>query len=146
LQPNFSVDRYIHEVVDESGPRYLDFLNAFAGGFQDTTLEMYRWLLYPVLTSPISDLEKGLRYKDIRAVLDEAHPNGLSRSGKNLNPGNVTQALSSVPALQASKKIKPFVLDYDRVNRILSVVDRGFLLWLASQDIDELIVELELVI
>ena len=51
-----------------------------------------------------------------------------------MNPGNLTQALVSIPALQAKKNIKPFVLDYDRSNLRLSVVDKGFLIWLAVQD------------
>jgi hypothetical protein len=46
----------------------------------------------------------------------------------------MTQALNSVPALQGKKNIKPFVLDYDRSNLRLSVVDKGFLIWLAVQD------------
>ena len=144
LQMKQSVEEYIRNVVAESGPRYTAFLTAFASGFQSTTLEMYRWLLYPVLTSSVEDLEKGLKYKHIREILDDVHPNGVARSGNSLNPGNVTQALLSVSALQASKKIKPFILDYDRVNKVLSVVERGFLIWLADQNIPDLLSELQI--
>ncbi|WP_342076259.1 hypothetical protein [Yoonia sp. SS1-5] len=126
-------ESFIEEVVAESGPRYSTFLTNFAAGFQDTALEMYKWLLHPVITSSISDLEKGLGYRQIREALEAVHP-----SGSELNAGNVTQALSAIPALQAKKKIKPFVLDYDQANKRLSVVDRGFLIWLSTQDIDAL--------
>ena len=50
-----------------------------------------------------------------------------------LNAGNVTQALQSVSGLQSKKNIKPFVIDYDSTNLLLSVVDTGFLIWLDSQ-------------
>lgn len=71
----------------------------------------------------------GLSYRFIRTRIESKHP-----QRDNLNPGNLTQALQSVPALQAKKNIKPFVLDYDRSNLRLSVVDKGFLIWLAAQD------------
>jgi hypothetical protein len=71
----------------------------------------------------------GLTYRQIRTRIENKHPHGSS-----LNPGNLTQALQSVPALQAKKNIKRFVLDYDRSNLRLSVVDKGFLIWLAAQD------------
>lgn len=133
------VGDYVRDVVKESGPRYSAFLNSFAEGFQDTQLKMYRWLLKPILKSSIVDLERGLTYRFIREALEECHPNGF-----DLNPGNVTQALTSVPALQAKKNIKPFVLDYDQVDKRLSVVDRGFLIWLSTQNSEELMEELEI--
>lgn len=129
----------ISKVVDESGPRYRAFLTSFSGGFQDTQLEMYRWLLYPILTSKTKELEKGIKYRFIRETLERMHP-----KGKELNAGNVTQALQSVPALQAKKNIKPFVLDYDQSELTLSVVDRGFLIWLSAQSVPELLSELGL--
>lgn len=134
-----SIEEYIAEVVAESGPRYSAFLSSFAGGFQGTTLEMYKWILYPVLTSTIGSLESGIKYRFIRETLEKVHPRG-----EELNPGNVTQALLSVPALQSKKNIKPFVLDYDQTEKSLSVVDRGFLIWLSTQDVDLLLYELDM--
>lgn len=128
------IEDYVGQVVAESGPRYSAFLTSFAGGFQDTTLEMYRWILYPVLSISVEELEKGIRYRFIRETLGRVHPRGAE-----LNPGNVTQALQSVPALQAKKNIKPFVLDYDQSELKLSVVDRGFLIWLSTQNFSELL-------
>jgi hypothetical protein len=125
---------FVREVIQEQGARYSSFLTNFAGGFQDTQLEMYKWLLYPVVTAELAELEKGLTYRIIRTRIVSKRPQGA-----NLNPGNLTQALQSVPALQAKKNIKPFVLDYDRSNTRLSVVDKGFLIWLAVQDRSELL-------
>jgi len=56
----------------------------------------------------------------------------------------LTQALNQVSPLQIKKNIKPFVLDYDSANLLLSVVDKGFLIWLRSQDRQELIELLDL--
>ena len=95
---------------------------------------MYKWLLYPILRADLKALEKGLLYGAIRKGIEAKHPQGAG-----LNAGNVTQALNSVPALQAKKNIKPFILDYDRSNGRLSVVDKGFLIWLAVQNRSELL-------
>ncbi len=111
----------------------------FADGFQVTELQMYRWLLYPILKSTVSQLEKGLDYRFIRETLEDVHP-----LKSDLNAGNVTQALTSVPALQAKKSIKPFVLDYDQANKKLSIVDKGFLIWLSAQDRSLLLDDLDL--
>lgn len=124
----------IAEVVGQHTGRFHSFLNQFADGFQATELEMFRWLLYPVLTSSIENLEQGLRQADIRNCLRKHHP-----QGRLLNPGNVTQALLSVGNLQVKKDIKPIVLDYDQTNLRLNVVDRSFLIWLANQNTNDLL-------
>jgi hypothetical protein len=129
-----SAAKLVSEVIQEQSARYSSFLTNFAAGFQDTQLEMYKWLLYPVVTSTVDELTKGLTYRFIRTRIESKHP-----QRDNLNPGNLTQALQSVPALQAKKNIKPFVLDYDRSNLRLSIVDKGFLIWLESQDRKQLL-------
>lgn len=95
---------------------------------------MHRWLLYPVLTSTPKQLEDGLKLNDIRRTLQGKHPEGTG-----LNPGNLTQALQACAALQVKKDIMPIILDYDQTNLRLNVVDRGFLIWLANQDRNELL-------
>lgn len=128
------VNQIIHEVVNQQTGRYNSFITQFAAGFQETSLQMYKWLLYPVLTATIEKLEDGLRYRDMRDVLRAKHPEGVA-----LNLGNLTQALQSMASLQVKKDIKPIVLDYDQTNLRLNVVDKGFLIWLASQDRNELL-------
>jgi hypothetical protein len=131
---NLDATKLVSEVIHEQGARYSSFLINFAAGFQDTQLEMYKWILFPLLSSDIKSLEKGFSYGAMRRSIESKHP-----QGEGLNPGNLTQALISVPALQARKNIKPFILDYDRSNLRLSVVDKGFLIWLAVQDRKELL-------
>ena len=114
--------------------RYMSFITHFSEGFQETELEMYKWLLYPVLISDLEQLDKGLSYSHIRNVIQNKHP-----LHDKLNPGNLTIALQSVSSLQVKKDIKPFILDYDQTHKKLNVVDKGFFIWLANQEIDELL-------
>lgn len=128
------VKEIIREVVNQQTGRYNSFITQFAAGFQDTTLQMYKWLLYPVLTAATEKLEEGLRYREMRDTLRAHHPERAA-----LNLGNLTQALQATASLQVKKDIKPIVLDYDQTNLRLSVVDRGFLIWIENQDRSELL-------
>jgi len=129
----------IAKIVNDQSARYNSFLINFSDGFQDTELQMHKWILYPVLSSTIEELELGLKFKDIRATLQAVHPRG-----EKLNLGNVTQSLQSTASLQIKKNIMPIILDYDQTNRKLNVVDKGFLIWLQHQDIADLKSDLDL--
>lgn len=128
----------IVRVVSEHKARYTAALLQISFGFKDTALEMYKWLLLPILTADPHQLEKGLQYAKIRSVLDEYHP------ASPLNPGTLTQALRKIEDLQAQKKIKPLLFDYDRSNLRLNVVDKGFLIWLGVADLEAVRGEIEL--
>jgi hypothetical protein len=130
---------FIQQAVNEQSGRFTSFLTQFADGLQATTLHMYRWLLYPVITSKAPALEAGLTFKDIRKRLEEKHP-----QGKGLNAGNVLQALRYTASVQSQKSIKPIILDYDESNLRLRVVDRGFLIWLEMQNRGALLEMLDL--
>jgi hypothetical protein len=57
---------------------------------------------------------------------------------------NLTKATSrrhyqNAASLQVQKSIRPIVFDYDQATRVLNVVDRSFLIWLAYQDRKELL-------
>lgn len=125
---------YVRSVVNEQSGRYHSFILQFAAGFQDTALQMYKWLLLPVLTATTQQLEHGLRLAEVRRILQANHPSGVE-----LNVGNITQALQSAASLQVNKDIKPIILDYDQTNLKLNVVDRGFLIWLQNQNVDDLL-------
>ena len=128
------VPAIIRDVVNQQTGRYNSFITQLAAGFQDTTLQMYKWLLYPILTATTAMLEEGLKYREMRDILRKHHP-----EGKALNLGNLTQALQSTASLQVKKDIKPIILDYDQTNLKLNVVDLGFLIWLDNQDRKELL-------
>lgn len=129
----------VKEVVNEQRGRYEGFLMNVADGFQQTDLEMPKWIIFAILTFSISQLEGGIRLREISKRIKANHP-----KGESLNNGNITQALASVKSLQNSKGVRPIVLDYDAANRNLHVVDKGFLIWLANQNIGELLEDLSL--
>jgi hypothetical protein len=86
------------------------------------------------LPRPSAKLEEGISLTDINRTLRQVHPRG-----EELNPGNVAQELKSAASLQVQLGIKPLILDYHQSARRLSVVDRGFLIWLSYQDKDDLL-------
>lgn len=124
----------VSQVVNQQGGRFNSFLTQFSEGFQDTVLEMHKWLLYPLLTDNMEQLAKGFTQADIRNKLQEVHP-----SGGELNSGNVTQSLQSLTSLQIKKDIKPLVLDYDQTNLRLNIVDKSFQIWLSRQNRNDLL-------
>lgn len=132
-----NAEEIIEEIVTGQAGRYSAFITNFAEGFQKTELEMYKWLIHAVITCDVDQLEKGLRRGDISAKIKKEHPEGAS-----LNEGNITQALQNTASLQILKSVRPIVLDYDQTTRVLHVVDKSFLIWLAHQDVDELSAEL----
>jgi len=127
-------NRIIREIAKEQSGRYNAFITNYSNGFQETTLEMHKWLLYPILKAKTNDLMKGLTYRSIRLSLEAHHPKKT-----DLNPGNLTQALKAVASLQLSKSIQPIIIDYDESNLTLHIVDRGFIIWLDTQDKKDLL-------
>lgn len=123
-----NVTLLVQQIVNEQSARYDNFLSGFAQGFQETVLQMHRWLLLPVLMGDATELEEGLGWNHIRKVIDANHPDSP------INRGSLTQSLRSVASLQVKAKITPIILDYDQTRKRLNVVDRGFLVWLNYQD------------
>lgn len=126
--------RLMQEIIKEQSGRYNAFITNYANGFQETALEMHKWLLYPIILATKQELMEGLSYRSIRLKLEEKHPRG-----NELNPGNLTQALKAVVSLQLSKSIQPIIMDYDESNLKLHIVDKGFIIWLSVQDKNELL-------
>ncbi len=127
----------IREIVNDQAGRYSAFITNFSEGFQETGLEMYKWLIYAVLVTDIDTLETGLRRARISESIKAKH-----REGARLNEGNITQALQNAASLQVQKHIRPIIMDYDQTTRVLTIVDRSFLIWLAHQNRAELIQEI----
>lgn len=124
----------VKQVVDSDSARFNGFLTHFADGFKATRLDMYRWLLYAIVTADPGSLESGISYNEISKVINAAHPE------EKINLGNITLSLAAISTLQVNKlAVKPIVLDYDRTARRLAVVDRSFLVWLQHQQRSDLL-------
>ena len=48
----------------------------FADGFQQTDLEMPKWIVYALLSSSIDQVTNGLRLREISRLIKAAHPRG----------------------------------------------------------------------
>jgi hypothetical protein len=129
-----SVGPIVDEVVSQSTPHYLAFLEAFAQGHQISELEMYKWILYAILHANIEELKVGLPYGRIVDMILATHPRG-----KQLNNTNIRNALRKVNELQWKRDIKPFVVDYDETATMLHIVDKSYYIWRKRQDVSELL-------
>jgi len=123
----------IDEVVQKQGAKYRSFLRKFADGFRKTDYELYKWILYSVVTTDTDSLEDGLGTRQIMKDIEESHP-----KTDDLNQGNLTQSLERVVDLQIEANIEPIILDYNSNDRRLDVVDNRFLIWLEKTKEDEL--------
>lgn len=133
------VRELVSAVVADQAGRYRGFLMGFADGFQETELQMPRWIIYAILCCSNEDLENGVRLRTISKLIKAQHPSGTA-----LNNGNITQILKTASSLQNKKGTRPLVIDYDTANTSLHIVDKGFLIWLAAQDVEELANDLDL--
>ena len=129
-----NIEQIISKVISQHSGRYNNLITNISEGFQTTELEMHKWIMYAILKTDIDKLETGLKRSEINALLQAEHPRK-----HELNPGNLTQALKSIASLQVKKNTIPIIIDYDSSNLKLNVVDKGFLIWLSDQDIEELI-------
>jgi hypothetical protein len=121
--------RIIQELVNGQSGRYQGALQNISEGFQDTDLEMQKWIIYALLCFEEAEFEKGVKLRRLSRVMKAKHPRG-----KDLNNGSITQTLKSFGSLQNEKSVRPPIFDYDTTNRLLSVVDKGFVIWVKSQN------------
>lgn len=132
--------RIVQELVNGQSGRYQGALQNVSEGFQDTDLEMPKWIIYALLCFEEAEYEKGVKLRRISRVMKAKHPRG-----KDLNNGSITQTLKGFGSLQNEKSVRPPIFDYDTTNRVLSVVDKGFVIWLKSQDRNAIADDLDMV-
>ncbi len=130
---HFDVDTNIKELLNSQNPRYIKFINDFSSGFEQTDLELYKWILFALIKSEKKHLEGGLPAAAARRLIAQAHPKGSAVSSKKL-----AQALRKSVDLQVNKSIKPIIFEYDPSSMRIKIVDRSFLLWREYQDENEL--------
>ena len=127
------VKAIVKEIIDQHTGRYRSFLMQFSDGLQNSDIETYKWLLYPILSVELDELATGLRFNRIKDLIRGRHQNG-----HRLNSQKLELALQSLSALQIEKNITPSIIDYDQTLLRLNVVDKGFLIWLYFQDKEDL--------
>lgn len=127
----FDIQSQIRALLDNQNSRYYKFITDFSAGFDQTELELYKWILFAIINVDNSVLEKGLPAAAIRRVIETKHPKRSNVSHKKL-----IQALRKSVDLQVKSRIQPIVFEFDSNTTRIKVVDRSFLLWLEFQDKD----------
>jgi hypothetical protein len=130
---SFDVKGEIKKILDSQNSRYLKLITEFSAGFDQTELELYKWIFFAIITVEISVLEKGFAAAAIRRIIVQKHPQKSNVSQKKL-----VQALRKSVDLQVKSRIQPIVFEFDANTTRLKVVDRSFILWLSHQDKDDL--------
>lgn len=130
---DFDITSEIKKILDSQNSRYLKFITEFSAGFDQTELELYKWILFAIISVEMSTLEKGFAAAAIRRTIVSKHPQKSNVSQKKL-----IQALRKSVDLQVKSRIQPIVFEFDANTSRLKVVDRSFILWLSHQDKDEL--------
>lgn len=130
---DFDIKSEIKTILDSQNSRYLKFITEFSAGFDQTELELYKWILFAIITVEISVLEKGFAAAAIRRTITTKHPQRSNVSHKKL-----IQALRKSVDLQVKSRIQPIVFEFDANTTRIKVVDRSFILWLSHQNKDEL--------
>ncbi|MEY8199039.1 MAG: hypothetical protein RPS47_07355 [Colwellia sp.] len=126
---DFDIKNEIRTLLDNQNSRYYKFITDFSAGFDQTELELYKWILFAIINVESSILEKGLPAAAIRRIVETKHPKKSNVSHKKL-----VQALRKSVDLQVKSRIQPIVFEYDSNTTRIKVVDRSFLLWLEYQD------------
>lgn len=126
---SLNLNSIVKEIIDQHSGRYNSFILQFSDGFQNSDVESYKWLLYPILYVNFEELITGLSFNRIKEIIKCSHP-----QGDKLNSSNLSLALKALTNLQLEKDITPNILDYDQTNLRLNVVDKEFIIWLSYQD------------
>ncbi|HEI8514169.1 TPA: hypothetical protein SLE25_002593 [Morganella morganii] len=130
---DFLVEEKIKKLINEQYSRYFKFLTDFSGGFDQTSLELYKWILYTLITVEKHYLEIGIPEAAVRRMIQDKHPKKTEASPKKLR-----QALRKSVDLQVKISIKPIVFEFDSSSSRIKIVDRPFILWRSYQNQDDL--------
>jgi len=133
IADELDAEELIDTVVHEQDAKYRGFLRKFANGFRETKLELYKWIMYSVVSTDPDDLEDGLGVPTIMRDINKKHP-----KIDDVNQGNLTQSLERIVKLQVERNVEPIILDYNNNDRRLDVVDKRFLIWLDNKSRSEL--------
>lgn len=126
------VNEIAKKIAYDQSSRYRNFIVKFSEGLSVTELEMYKWIIYAVLKSNSEDLRKGISSSRLFSIIKPKHPKTDTLQLNNLN-----QALERIHSVQGKHKLQPLILDYS--NNDLFVVDANFLVFISTQNIEELL-------
>ena len=114
-------------VANQLATRYANAINKFSEGLRDQVLHMYKWLMHAVIHATPDQRRAGLKTAEIWRHIQSVHPRGTA-----ILQNSVVVALENVAKVQSHAQITPIIFDYDESHQRLSIVDNGFLVYLAN--------------
>lgn len=126
---NLDIYEEIKSTLSMQSGRYTKFLMAFSVGFQPTELDLYKWIMAPLIDLDEEHLRDGITAQAIRRYIEPKH-----HLGSQVSILKLVSALNRCVALQQEKNIRPIVIEYDTNRQRLKIVDKGFLLWRSFQE------------
>jgi len=130
---DIDVSNEISQILEIQSGRFNKFLMDFSIGFGPTELELYKWIVYILISVDDRHFENGLPVPAIRREIQKVHPKKDEVSDRKL-----IGALNRAVQLQCELKIKPIIIEFDGNRARLKVVDKSFLLWKKFKQSDEL--------
>ena len=119
------------DIIQKQKGRYESFLRIVAAGRKGKNQIIYKLILHAILEANTEQLLNGLPLKDISKNINEVSKNEADEF-------QLIEALNQFSTLQMLENVKPRILDFDRTNSVLNVVDRGFISWLVFQNNNEI--------
>lgn len=126
------VDEIVRSIAQSKSSRYKNFVIKFSEGLNDTKLEIYKWIMFCVITEGIERVYLGLTLRDLFRKIKEYHP-----QSDTLQRTTLTQGLERIDKVQHKHKLQPRIFAYS--NETLKVVDPNFMVFLESVENSDLL-------
>jgi (2Fe-2S) ferredoxin len=125
------INRIAKDVVQGYTDRYEGILRGVAAAARADPERMEAWCLRAAIKHAIF-LEGGLSVDVVKNFVSEHHPRG-----NQFRKPRITAGIRALVATQLKLGVRPIVLDFDANSGLLKCVDRGLLLWLEHQQLDD---------
>jgi hypothetical protein len=132
-----SIDKWLAQLSEERAHRYTSFLRDFSYGPESIVSNVFRWIIYAVIKSSISDLKSGLSIKQIYSLAKTVVKDNLS-GNYSIYSHDIRLGLNEIRNFHQELNITPPILDYDATEDLLRVVDSGFLLYHSTNTVNKM--------
>ncbi|WP_042315510.1 hypothetical protein [Desulfofarcimen acetoxidans] len=132
------IEQAIKIKVEEYSSRHLRALESIAtAGVQVQGLSMPYYVIRTIIEMDITDLLDGLSRMDLQDKIKAIHYRPDS-----VRPSDISYVLHGLSEIQNNKIIVPPLLDYDRLNRRLRIIDSTLFFFLKFKNKQELLEEI----
>jgi hypothetical protein len=139
ISSNFDVKEISKNVINQYSGRYTGFITQFSEGFDKDKLDLYKWIVFSILDSEVKYLQDGLKTKDITKKIRKSHS-----KPKKITKEKIRNTLAKSVRLQTLKEVTPLIIDFNKSEDKLTIIDKEFFIWLSYQNKEHLISSLDL--